>query len=175
MKERQRLIHEERNGLKHEAPPIGNEVTDKKKLAGFGLKIKNFVAAHKGLFTLSVALVLWSTVGEVILAHPYRITTFMGLRMGRTVSEEIKTALPAEATKQEVISAAAGTVELKKNCQNLRNQLGQQAFAQCVATGGTMPVCEYKLEQAQSQPCEEFSAETLVKHYQQKTNQGETP
>lgn len=175
MKLNQRRIYEERNDLKHDDSPCGTRVNDKNIIHGFGSKIKNFLAAHKGLFTLSVALVLWSTVGEVILAHPYRITTFIGLRTGRTVSEEIRTALPAEATKQEVIAAAGSTVELKKNCQQLRNQLGQQAYVQCVSTGGTLPVCEFKLEQALMQPCDGFSAETLVKDYQIKTNQGATP
>lgn len=175
MKLNQRRLHEEQDVLGHDAPPVGEMIKDRNIFHRFGAKIKKFLAFNKGFLTLGALFALWGTVGEIVLDHPYRFSTFIGKRSGNVASEEIKTAIPAEAAKQEVVMAAGGAVELKKNCQALRNQLGQNAYAQCIARNETMPVCEFRKQQAEMQPCDEFSAETLVDDYQRKTNQGATP
>ena len=175
MKLNQRRLHEEQNGLSHVAPPIGEMVKDRNIFHRFCKKIKKFFAVSKGFLTIGALFVLWGTAGEIVLDHPYRFSTFIGKRGGNIASEEVKAVIPAEATKQEVVMAAGGAVELKKNCQQLRNQLGQNAYAQCIARNETMPVCEFRKQQAEIQPCDGFTAETLVDEYQLKTKQGATP
>lgn len=171
MKLNQRRIHEEQNSLgKHFAPPIGEMVKDKKISHKLAKKIKNFFIARKGLLTVSAVIMLWGTIGEFVLDHPYRLSTIKALIVGRYISEEIRTVLPAEATKQEVVTGAGAAVDLKKNCHlNASN-----TFASCIARGGTLPVCEYK-HQAALEPCQGLSAGTLVEDYQRKTNEGVTP
>ncbi len=172
MKKNQQKIYGEQS-VATTIPPMSEDAVKSKKTSHKWIgQINKFLAVNRGFLTVGALFAIWGTAGEVLLAHEWKLSTFLGKRGGNIHSQEITTSINAEATKQEVVVATGGAVELKKNCQQLRNQLGQNAFAQCIATNGTKPVCEYKLLQAQQQPCDSFTPETLVDDYQTKKTEG---
>lgn len=131
----------------------------------FWESIKAFVRKHKFSATVGVLAFLWAGPGEVFLAHPYRFSTFIGMRTGRTASEQTLTSLPAEVQRQEVTSATAANIELRKGCEQTRNQLAQQAYAQCIQQNGSKPVCDYRVGQILASPCDTFTPDNFVEDY----------
>lgn len=161
MRKGQEAIYKEGGDKFHDNPPV-NKIDRESIKPKKNLLLKIFFAVQKHFLKIAfIAALIWGFGGQLLLEAQLRLATFMGNRAGDFVNAEIKTSLPQEAHKAAIIASEQAQVEVEKGCVSGRNQNAHRAYYDCLATGGTEYLCNFRYQEILKQFCQPLEAKQL--------------